>query len=73
MHKFYPQYNNYSVDEEEWDGFCEALERVLAAHTWCTHQAPHHEYATAHGCMQKSTWVANKILNLQLPREQKIK
>jgi hypothetical protein len=46
---------------------------VLAAHTWCTHQAPHHEYAMAHGCMQKSVWVANKILNLQLPREQKIK
>jgi transposase len=25
MHKFYPQYNNYSVAEEEWEGFCEAL------------------------------------------------
>jgi len=25
MHKFYPQYNNYRVAEEEWEGFCEAL------------------------------------------------
>jgi hypothetical protein len=25
MFKFYPQYNNYSVAEEEWSGFCEAL------------------------------------------------
>jgi transposase len=25
MFKFYPQYNNDSVAEEEWSGFCEAL------------------------------------------------
>jgi hypothetical protein len=25
MYKFYPQYNNYSVAREEWDGFCRAL------------------------------------------------
>jgi transposase len=25
MYKFYPQYNNYSRAEEEWDGFCKAL------------------------------------------------
>jgi transposase len=25
MYHFYPQYNNYSKAEEEWDGFCEAL------------------------------------------------
>jgi transposase len=25
MHKIYPQYNNYSQAEEEWDSFCEAL------------------------------------------------
>jgi hypothetical protein len=27
MHKFYPQYNNCSVAEEEWEGFCEALKQ----------------------------------------------
>jgi transposase len=25
MFKLYPQYNNYSKAQEEWDGFCEAL------------------------------------------------
>lgn len=25
MNKFYPQYNNYSYTQEQWDGFCEAL------------------------------------------------
>jgi transposase len=25
MHKVYPQYNNFAVAEEEWDGFCDAL------------------------------------------------
>jgi transposase len=25
MYYFYPQYNNYSVAQEEWDGFCVAL------------------------------------------------
>jgi transposase len=25
MYKVYPQYNNFSVAEEEWDGFCDAL------------------------------------------------
>jgi transposase len=25
MHRFYPQYNNLSVAEEEWDSFCNAL------------------------------------------------
>jgi transposase len=25
MHKHYPQYNNLSQAEEEWEGFCEAL------------------------------------------------
>jgi transposase len=25
MYKLYPQYNNCSKAEEEWDGFCEAL------------------------------------------------
>jgi transposase len=27
MHKFYPQYNNFSRAQEEWDGFCEALKQ----------------------------------------------
>jgi hypothetical protein len=25
MYYFYPHYNNYSVAQEEWDGFCIAL------------------------------------------------
>jgi hypothetical protein len=25
MYKHYLQYNNYSVAQKEWDGFCEAL------------------------------------------------
>jgi transposase len=25
MYKLYPQYNNYSQAQDEWDGFCEAL------------------------------------------------
>jgi transposase len=25
MYKLYPQYNNFSQAQEEWDGFCEAL------------------------------------------------
>lgn len=25
MYKFYPQYSNYSVAQEQWDGFCKAL------------------------------------------------
>jgi hypothetical protein len=25
MHKFYPQFNNYSRAEDEWEAFCEAL------------------------------------------------
>ena len=25
MNKFYPQYNNYSETQEQWDGFCKAL------------------------------------------------
>jgi transposase len=25
MYKYYPQYNNFSIAEEEWEGFCEAL------------------------------------------------
>jgi transposase len=31
MHRFYPQYNNYSVAEEEWDGFCKALKDCLCS------------------------------------------
>jgi transposase len=27
MFKYYPQYNNYSRAEEEWDSFCEALKK----------------------------------------------
>ena len=26
MHQFYPQYNNHSVAQEQWDGFCKALQ-----------------------------------------------
>jgi hypothetical protein len=25
MYKLYPQYNNFSQAQEEWDGFCESL------------------------------------------------
>jgi transposase len=25
MHRFFPQYNNFSVAQEEWNSFCEAL------------------------------------------------
>jgi hypothetical protein len=31
MHKFYPQYNNFSTAQEEWDGFCEALKQCWRA------------------------------------------
>jgi hypothetical protein len=27
MHKFYPEHNNYSKAEEEWDGFCNAIKK----------------------------------------------
>jgi transposase len=33
MHKVYLQYNNFSVAEEEWDGFCDALKE-------CWHRVP---------------------------------
>jgi hypothetical protein len=47
MHKLYPQYNNCSVAEEEWE------ETVLAEHTSQTNQKADYEYATANGCMQE--------------------
>jgi hypothetical protein len=33
MFKLYPQYNNYSKAQEEWDGFCKALKE-------CWHSIP---------------------------------
>jgi len=31
MHKLYPQYNNYSRAEKEWEGFCAALKECWQA------------------------------------------
>jgi transposase len=31
MNKFYPQYNNYMRGQEEWDGFCSALQECWRA------------------------------------------
>ena len=62
MYKLYPQYDNYSEAEEEWNGFLCGLERLLACHTWEAYQAPHHEHAAAHSCLQSSARVANKVL-----------
>ena len=31
MNKFYPQYSNYSDAQEEWDGFCKALQECWVA------------------------------------------